>query len=250
MKLSTSDLLSSAGPSKWFSPLFNISLRHTPPGGSEHIHFTYETLVSILKLATLYQMAAARTWAIERIEAEATITAAQRMYLAEQYSVPHWIAPAVKDVLQRPILSYSSTEIELLTPAVAFVLAKAQAKFFDTLLTLGHVAPELRHAFHCTGNDRARCEMVWKETWWTKVARGFLLDQPHRPDLSKLCDFVAGLPSLEAMTWSCKHRAIEGLRSSSVLHVETRITEKAVEAITAIHSRYTIGYYTNDSSSN
>ncbi|KAI0761870.1 hypothetical protein BC629DRAFT_1597177 [Irpex lacteus] len=149
--------------------IYEADLRHTPPGGSEHIHFTYETLVSILKLATLYQMAAARTWAIERIEAEATITAAQRMYLAEQYSVPHWIAPAVKDLLQRPILSYSSTEIELLTPAVAFVLAKAQAKFFDTLLTLGHVAPELRHAFHCTGNDRARCEMVWKETWWTKV---------------------------------------------------------------------------------
>ncbi len=172
------------------------------------------------------------------------------MHLAEQYSIPDWVRPAVQELLRRPVLSYSSAEIELLSPSVALVLAKAQAKFFETLLALTSVAPDIHHALHCEGGRRARCEAVWKETWWTKVARFLLFPPQQHPELSKLCDFITTIPSLDAMTLSCKVMAVQDLRDSAVLDFETRILEKAVESIQLVHSRYIVAYYTNNSGEN
>lgn len=191
----------------------------------------------------MYAMPIARKWAVERIEVEPAISAIQRLHLARLYSIPRWIRPVFTELFQRPVLSLSEEDIQLLTPSVVVILAKSQIKLNDTLRLLAHAPPPVSHSMFCVFEER--CEEAWNKMWWMKIAR-YLLHPTERPQLSKLGDLIRSQSCLQRMHSECKERTLEVLQESDGFLIEAIIVDKAVQSITEIHRNHIVAYYADD----
>lgn len=189
-------------------------------------------------------MPKARKFAIKQIEADDTVPPVNRMHLAELYSIPEWIAPAYQVLMKRNLLSFTEDEVALLTAPVVLILAKSHIKLIDTLIGMAYVPPLVVKSASCSNLVHPQCEAVWKETWWTCVAR-HLLNPMQRPELGKMYEFLQSLSGLDYMTLGCRGATLDELRWHGGFDMETRIASKAIESITKIHSRDKVPYYSN-----
>ena len=173
------------------------------------------------------------TWATSRLE-ELNLTPARRLQLARMYIIPHWIAPAMQQLIHAPLADISVSEAECLGLQVYMIIAKAHERIEVERKSIGAVAPGLSLApsTACSVTKHSTCKDIWAQVWWNKVAYRIL--HPTNPlHLSAVFDHVTGLSDPQGLNPQCKVKFLEQVVETGTLGVEDQVVEAAITAVQA-----------------
>lgn len=173
------------------------------------------------------------TWATSRLE-ELDLTPAQRLQLARMYMIPHWIAPAMQQLIHAPLADISVADADCLGLRVYMIIAKAHERIEIERKSIGAVAPGLSLApsLACSVTKHSTCKDTWAQVWWNKVAYRIL--HPTNPlHLSAVFNHVTGLSDPQGLNPQCKAKFLEQVVETGTLAIEDRIIEAAIAAVHA-----------------
>ncbi|KAJ7094252.1 hypothetical protein C8R43DRAFT_964550 [Mycena crocata] len=137
--------------------------------------------INLLKLSHKWQMTAGRAYAIKNLS-EIYLTPAHRLELARKFSIPDWVEPAVKWILNRKLSELSGFELEQIGIQIYAILVKGKEHLDTEVRRTANIAPAMR--------------------WWRKeIGWGMLhpkypkkpsdilweLDKFHHPGLNEEC---------------------------------------------------------------
>lgn len=189
-------------------------------------------LISLLKLSALYLMPSVRDFAKHHIANSYRIGPAIKIELARKYSIPEWVAPAFKSLVERGPSSISLEDAEHLGLRVHFILAQAQAQINEERTRLSLVASPVIHGYGC--NSQVRCELAWKEFWMVKVSR-WLINPDDTPRIADICSHIETLLPISSMESRCQQQTLAKLRGMLVLKREETITKTALDKVLEYH---------------
>lgn len=189
-------------------------------------------LVSLLKLATLYEMESVRNFAIYHLQSSRGVSSAMKIELARKYTVPEWIAPAFKVLLATGTPYISRADVNRLGLETYYILANAHAEIVEARARLSLVAPPIVHGDQCV--DRRYCEVAWKEFWLTKITR-WLVNPDDPPHIADIPDHIRTLLPVQSMGMQCQQATLTELEGMTVLRKEKLIGEMALQEVLDYH---------------
>ena len=126
------------------------------------VSFKLDEWQSVLKLASLYEMAAVKALAIEKMEPLLTITPSLQVQLAKAYDIRKWLAPGFFRLAQRTRpLDEGDVRLVGLSDSLKICALREKIKRCEKCSACGagiHSGggfglAEIGHAFHITGSD-------------------------------------------------------------------------------------------------
>ncbi|KAI5993212.1 hypothetical protein EDD15DRAFT_2367447 [Pisolithus albus] len=191
------------------------------------------SLVAILKVSRLWQIENSIAWAIAHLN-QLELSAVHKLELARKYTIPQWIAPAVRSLTLASLSAIDEDETLVLGVRVYSIIARAREVMEMERRTIAAVPPglSLPPSPACNNSHHVHCKDVWTRFWWQKVARQLL--HPYNPlAISALVEYVSQQTNPDGLNLECKARFIGQVVESGGLEVEENIIYGAITAVQA-----------------
>jgi hypothetical protein len=171
-------------------------------------------------------------FAIDGLE-KLTLHPTRRLELARLYSIPQWIAPAIREIMPLSLASTTDTEAAQMGFKVYTIIARAKEVMERERRALAAYPPSLlvSPSFSCSSRLHSQCKEAWSGFWWKKVARAIL--HPMNPlPLTQILQLVIEAPLPNGMNIACKQAMVDAMIELEGLEVEERIIEGVIRAVT------------------
>lgn len=178
-------------------------------------------------------------YAIHHLE-QLGLPAPRKLELARRFQLVTWIKPAVQSLLDihKPLSSFSSeTDVEYMGPKVYTIITRARELILRERALIANTPPAMSYnpslrSFECI--DHMTCRRVWKDVWWTKIARAIL--DPRNP-LALEADGITFISTTDfpGMAGDCKADAIGQLRDGALCRNLVSISESVLAAICDVY---------------
>ncbi|KAG6374553.1 hypothetical protein JVT61DRAFT_3898 [Boletus reticuloceps] len=189
--------------------------------GEEH---RQEFLVSVLKLSAFFEINHGYQYAIAELTCLLPLKSSLKLQLGRLYRVDHWVEPALRDMMARPLLSISCTEAHHMGLDYFYILSHTKAVVEENYQAIAYTEPNLIQPDGCL--TQLQCAAVWKDEWWNGVAPQLLHPETpcRRDDLLVLLDQtdIPGLCNL------CKEATLRHMKDSDVLKTDMVLQDIAV----------------------
>ncbi|KAF8128142.1 hypothetical protein EV363DRAFT_1340831 [Boletus edulis] len=193
-----------------------------------------EFLISVLKLSDFFEITHGSQYAITELSRLESFDASLKLQLGRQYRVDHWVEPAFRDLLSRPLSSISRAEACRMGLEYFYILAHTKSLVEGSCRSIAYTAPPHVQPPICT--TPSRCEASWKEEWWNGIARQLL--HPYDPSCGH--EILAWLDDAEipGLCAACKEATISELKDKQmdVLFQEEEVVNTAVMEIMALQT--------------
>ena len=189
------------------------------------------SLVAILKVSRLWMVENSIQWVVDHLN-ELDLSPAHKLELARMYTIPQWVAPAIRTLILSPLSIISEDDTHRLGLRVYSIIAKAHEVMDTERRTLAAVPPglSLGPSTSCNATQHSQCRDAWAKFWWQKVARQLL--HPVSPlALSGVVEYVATQAHPISLNMECKEEIIGQAVDSGALDAEDQIIGGAVEAV-------------------
>lgn len=166
-----------------------------------------------------------------------TLQPTRRLELARLYSIPQWIAPAIREIIPLSLANTTDTEAAQMGFKVYTIIARAKEVIERERRALAAYPPSLLIApsFSCSIRSHSRCKEAWSGFWWKKVARAIL--HPMNPlPLTQVLQLIVEAPLPEGMNITCRQAMVDAMVDLNGLEVEERIIEGVIRAVTSYFS--------------
>ena len=201
----------------------------------------------MLKLSAFFEINHGYQYAIAELTRPSPLETSLKLQLGRLYRVDHWVEPAFRDMMARPLPSISRIEAHRMGLDYYYILSRTKAMVEDNYQAIAYTEPNLMQLDGC--KTPLQCTAIWKDEWWNGVAQQLL--HPETPccgdDLLDLLDKtdIPGLCSL------CKEATLHRMKDSDVLKTNMVLQDIAVfevmEFQTDEHIRKHIGTGTTGS---
>jgi hypothetical protein len=134
-----------------------------------------------------------------------TLQPTRRLELARLYSIPQWIAPAIRKIIPLLLANITDTEAAQMGFKVYTIIAQVKEVIEQERQALAAYPPSLLVApsFSCSVRSHSRCKEAWSGFWWKKVARAIL--HPMNPlPLTQVLQLIVEAPLPEGMNITCR----------------------------------------------
>ncbi|KAG1750998.1 hypothetical protein EDD22DRAFT_957812 [Suillus occidentalis] len=195
-----------------------------------------QLLVAILKVSHLWMISNSIKFAIGGLE-NLTLQPTRRLELARLYSIPQWIAPAIREIIPLSLANTTDTEAAQMGFKVYTIIAQAKEVIERERRALAAYPPSLLIApsFSCSVRSHSRCKEAWSGFWWKKVARAIL--HPMNPlPLTQVLQVIVEAPLPDGMNITCRQAMVDAMVDLNGLEVEERIIEGVIRAVTSYFS--------------
>ncbi|KAJ7716600.1 hypothetical protein B0H16DRAFT_1741127 [Mycena metata] len=132
----------------------------------------------LLKLADMWQIKAARTYAIDSLKA-LPLTASRRLQLAGQFTIVSWVEPAVKHILESKLSALTLEDLAALGLRVYGILVKAQELIEVETRWTALVPPQMPNDPSWQCQKHLSCLAAWPKIWFEKIGKWLL--HPEKP---------------------------------------------------------------------
>jgi hypothetical protein len=143
------------------------------------------------------------------------IPATERLHLATLYEIRDWVAPAVQELLKKPLSSLSNGDLDHINIRLYSIFAKAKEVIEMQRKLIAACPPSLPKDTQdfptawCASHGT--CAKVWADTWWKVVVRTLL--HPLNPlEVNTIVDFLKSIEH-HGMSASCKEDMLRKLES-------------------------------------
>ncbi|KAH0826073.1 hypothetical protein J3R83DRAFT_5813, partial [Lanmaoa asiatica] len=89
------------------------------------------------------------------------------LQLGRLYHVDHWVEPAFRDLMARPLSSISRVEAQCMGLEYFYILSHTKALVEENYRAIAYTEPKLVQADAC--KTSGQCAIVWKDEWWNGV---------------------------------------------------------------------------------
>ncbi|KAJ7442959.1 hypothetical protein FB451DRAFT_1057155, partial [Mycena latifolia] len=163
-----------------FDDLLNGFVYHSsvnsPPDHKERVY------TNLLKLADRFIMPAGRAFAIKSLE-DIYLPPSRRLELAAKFSIPDWIAPAVKWILNRKLTDLTPVDLDRIGIGMYSILVQAKEKMDVEVRRTANIAPAMVQDPTWKCADHKRCTSTWKRLWRDEIGWKMLHPTfPLKPD--------------------------------------------------------------------
>ncbi|KAG1733537.1 hypothetical protein EDB19DRAFT_1911523 [Suillus lakei] len=205
----------------FLSWVYHIS--SVPPPPEEQL------LVTILKVSHLWMISNSTKFAIDGLE-NLTLQPTRRLELAQLYSIPQWIAPAIHEIIPMSLVNTTNTEAAQMGFKVYIIIAWAKEVIERERQGISCL-PTLTPCFTIFQLLSFRCKEAWSGFWWKKVAHAIL--HPTNPlPLTQTLQLIIEAPLPDGMNVACRQAMIDAMIELDGLEVEERIIEGVIRAVT------------------
>jgi hypothetical protein len=155
--------------------------------------------------------------------------------IAVEYRVPQWLSPAIKGLMDVPLRSLTDVDATRLGLKVYSIIARAKEMLEAERRLIAAFPPPLSDdtAFRSwTCADHGTCRRVWRNVWWSSIARTIL--HPNNPlPLEDGITCILTTP-FSGMTDECKgDKVLEMTAAGGLNRTELQIVDGAIEAVRA-----------------
>lgn len=135
-----------------------------------------DRFVSILKLAHLWEMSTAKTFAMKEIENESWLDDhdVRLIGLAFKYQISSWFSEAFRSLVRRRVTNYTVAETEMVGLRTMMALMKTQDAMEQHRKLLAYFPPPIQHTRFCVGLSRSSCKSAYEDLWWKYIAKALL----------------------------------------------------------------------------
>ncbi|KAG1893888.1 uncharacterized protein F5891DRAFT_1195803 [Suillus fuscotomentosus] len=193
-------------------------------------------LVAILKISHLWMISNSIKFAIDGLE-NLTLHPTRRLELARLYSIPQWIAPAIREIMTSSLTNTTDNEATQMGFKVYTIIARAKEVMERERRALAAYPPSLlvSASFSCSARSHSQCKEAWSGFWWKKVARAIL--HPKNPlPLTQTLQLILEAPLPNGMNAACRQAMVDAMIELDGLEVEERIIEGVIRAVTLYFS--------------
>ena len=183
-----------------------------------------EFLITMLKLSTFFEINHGYQYAVAELAHLSPLKTSLRLQLGCMYHVDHWVEPAFRDMITRPLSSISHTEAHHMSLDYYYTLSHMKAVVEENYRAIAYTEPGLTQPDECT--TPLQCTTVWRDEWWNGIARQLLHPEaPCRGD--ELLDLLdkTDIPGLCNL---CKDATLRCMKDSDVLKIDTVLQDIAV----------------------
>ena len=178
----------------------------------------------MLKLSAFFEINHGYQYAIAELTRPSPLETSLKLQLGRLYRVDHWVEPAFRDMMARPLPSISRIEAHRMGLDYYYILSHTKAMVEDNYWAIAYTEPNLMQPDGY--KTPLQCTAVWKDEWWNGVAWQLL--HPETPcrgdDLLDLLDKtdIPGLCSL------CKEAILRRMKDLDVLKTDMVLQDIAV----------------------
>ncbi|KAJ7171623.1 hypothetical protein C8R43DRAFT_944225 [Mycena crocata] len=129
--------------------------------------------MSVLKLADLWIIKAARTFAINILQTMG-LPASRRLELAGKYKIVDWVDEAVRDILKEPLSNVTDADLCRMGWKTYSILAKAKELLWAGTCRTALVAPAMVKDPDWECRNHASCQAIWPKLWFDKIGKRLL----------------------------------------------------------------------------
>lgn len=178
-------------------------------------------LLDILRVASRWEMLAARRWAIHHLQL-IWLPPARQIELAVTFGIPRWIKPAFSDLVRIYWRQMLNNEARNLDSKVFITLGCVKEAIARERTMLALNVPKISSTGTHGCPNHAKCSIAWKETWFKRVTLTML--HPDQPlQCNKVEEFIRGLPFF-GMTPACRDREFDIIfKSQEPFQIEERL---------------------------
>ncbi|KDQ05538.1 hypothetical protein BOTBODRAFT_182471 [Botryobasidium botryosum FD-172 SS1] len=168
---------------------------YTPASTGPSSEVTTEIAYSILVLSHKFQFPLGLQYAIGVLQThELALRPAERLHVARRQIVPHWLRPAVLELVQGQMANLTSADAQLLGVETVRLISLAHADIEQVRKGVTSFSPLQGHSLYCHNEDECGEGFV---VGWARV--GVLVHRPGVP-----------VPLAEILT-QIEHRGVAGL---------------------------------------
>ncbi|PSR71727.1 hypothetical protein PHLCEN_2v12401 [Hermanssonia centrifuga] len=197
--------------------------------------YRLEFLISILKIASQWDMLESRKWAIANISQleYGIVPSALALKLGRHYAVDQWIRPAVVDLVRSPLRTLEEVHKQWLGFGVYDVIARTREALEGERKLLALVPMDIKSDDLRSKNceSHGECSSIWKKDWKTYIGQRLL--NPNWM-FSLHMDRVEGElrnVKFEGMDRGCLDTAITAVIESGALDIQDRYIDMALEML-------------------
>lgn len=158
--------------------------------------------------------------------------AAQRLYLARQYGLLHWIPSPVRELLASPFEQYTQEIENKLGFDLYVIIATAKESIATERKRLGNYPPfpqNFDDGPFCIHVQHETCKRVWSEKWFCQVVRR--IHHPTNPIALSLVPQTLEEMEHRGMNPECKKFLITWLKQSSHIQKEEDLIKEAIDKV-------------------
>lgn len=203
-----------------------------------------EKLLDILRVACLWEMKAARAWAIYNLKF-IWLSPTRKLDLAMTYGIPSWIGPAFSDLVHGSVIAVRDSEAFALHNKAVLTLARVkEALVRERSLLALNVPPAPPSIGTPTCQSPEQCRSAWQTVWKQKVLNALLHpDKPLR--FSKIEEYLRGL-SFRGMEAACLAAQLDYIAEGNVFQVEEQLISEGaliLEDWCRVHSKVCCSHF-------
>ncbi|KAJ7707182.1 hypothetical protein B0H16DRAFT_1481646 [Mycena metata] len=136
-------------------------------GFGDNLEERHRIFTHLLKLADMWQIKAARVYAIDSLEA-LPLAASRRLQLSGQFTIVSWVEPAVKHILERKLSALTLEDLAALGLCVYSTLVKAQELIEIETRRTALVPPQMPNDPSWQCQKQSSCLAAWPKIWFEK----------------------------------------------------------------------------------
>ncbi|KAJ3510373.1 hypothetical protein NLJ89_g4717 [Agrocybe chaxingu] len=193
-------------------------------GPSEHPINQDVFLIDVLNLSTFLEIEDRIDYVIHQFEARTFFCPILQFYLACTYRIDHWIAPAFRELMQLPVLTFSLDDSFRIGPLAYHKLIQTKARIDVLVHGLAYNAPQVTNAPGC--QTPHECDTAWQNEWVDQVAFELLHPDTHYNGRSILRKVEQML--IPDMCSGCHRHTITSLQSTGVFDRDAKFIDDAV----------------------
>lgn len=194
---------------------------------SEHPN-TIEFLISVLQLATFFQLEDGVAYAVTEFERKGTeFDPALQFQLARMFRVDDWIDPAFRALIKLPDSSLDLQRLRQIGDVGIHYLIQTKEQIRKSRARLAFTTPDLRGFRDC--DTPGSCEYNWKTEWWGGFAR--LIYHPDFPlGLGEIPTKLAEVrkDGIDGVCDKCLHLTIDSILADGKFSEELKYIEDAI----------------------
>ncbi|KAJ7749554.1 hypothetical protein DFH07DRAFT_961690 [Mycena maculata] len=141
----------------------------------------------LLELSDLWEIEAAKRYAILALQYMPLIPSLRRLQLARMFTINDWVEPAVKKIFDDGLTTLTDNDLTAMGLKVYSIFVKAQAQMEIETRRTAFVGPVMDKdsAWQCP--NHASCIAVWPKLWFDKIGKKLL----HTTNPIKLSEIQA-----------------------------------------------------------
>ncbi|KIJ63929.1 hypothetical protein HYDPIDRAFT_28830 [Hydnomerulius pinastri MD-312] len=201
-------------------------------GGYPGEEYREEFLISVLKLSTFFEITHGSEYAVTELTRLSPFDPALQLQLGRQYRVDHWVEPAFRILMSKPLSAFTSLDATRMGLQYFHILAQTKALIEDERRAIAYTEFPLVNHWTCT--TPLHCAATWRDEWWNGIVR-----QLFHPDAPlPLREILVVLEDVEipGVCAACQRGTVSKLKESGVFLREEDMICTAVQQIMSLQT--------------